>query len=174
VPLAEPYRLPLSGDRCFALTFDDGFRSVFDLAMEPLAACGCRATLFVVADLIGRYNEWQVAAGDRQESLMDEYQLRECLPLDTNSAPTPVHTMVDSACSHCSQGGDHLKQEEDRRPIQRSGHALLLSFGDWSPAVRDMVLEAGLCHCLYHRLRREHNKYSPCRAQTHHCPLPVA
>ena len=144
VPLAEPYRLPLSRDRYFALTFDDGFRSVFDLAMEPLAASGCRATLFVVADLIGRYNEWQVAAGDRQESLMDENQLLEWLAaghqLGSHTCTHPWLTRLTPAVAR-EEITSSKKKLEDRFGVQIMHFCY--PYGDWSPAVRDMVLEAG-------------------------------
>ena len=144
VPLAEPCRLALSGDRTLALTFDDGFRSVFDLAMEPLAASGCRATLFVVADLIGLYNEWQVAAGDRQESLMDEYQLREWLAaghqIGSHTCTHPWLTRLAPAAAR-QEITSSKKKLEDRFGIQVMHFCY--PYGDWSPSVRDMVLEAG-------------------------------
>jgi peptidoglycan/xylan/chitin deacetylase (PgdA/CDA1 family) len=144
VPLTEPHRLLLSGDRTLALTFDDGFRSVFDLAMEPLAATGFRATLFVVADLIGRYNEWQVAAGDRQESLMDEYQICEWLAAG--------HQLGSHTCTHpwLSRLAPAAAREEitssKKKLEDRFGVPVMhfcYPYGDWNLPVRDMVLEAG-------------------------------
>jgi len=41
-----------------ALTFDDGFRNVGEVAAPTLRALGFRATLFVVADYCGRTNAW--------------------------------------------------------------------------------------------------------------------
>src|SRR5271163_2728270 len=42
------------------LTFDDGFRNVFQNALAPLTQGGWRALQFVVPNYIGRLNEWDL------------------------------------------------------------------------------------------------------------------
>ena len=44
--------------KSFALTFDDGFRSVYSEAFPVLAAYGFTATVFLVTDFCGGYNDW--------------------------------------------------------------------------------------------------------------------
>jgi peptidoglycan/xylan/chitin deacetylase (PgdA/CDA1 family) len=44
----------LAPDSCFAVTFDDGFRSVYDRARPVLAELGIRATIFLPTELIDR------------------------------------------------------------------------------------------------------------------------
>src|SRR6266404_276264 len=61
------------------LTFDDGFESVLEHGLAPLRTHGFRAIQFIVADYIGGRNEWDLAAGEVAESLMDQEQIREWL-----------------------------------------------------------------------------------------------
>lgn len=46
------------GSRRFLLTFDDGYRSVHDLAMPLLARLGVPATVFVCSGLLGATSRW--------------------------------------------------------------------------------------------------------------------
>jgi peptidoglycan/xylan/chitin deacetylase (PgdA/CDA1 family) len=54
--------------RPIALTFDDGYRSNYDIAWPLLRRHGMTATVFLVADLIGKTNCWDV--GQQQEPLL--------------------------------------------------------------------------------------------------------
>lgn len=57
VPLAELLAEPEQPDRV-ALTFDDGFRSVFDQALPVLRQAGIPATLFLTTGFVGKENVW--------------------------------------------------------------------------------------------------------------------
>lgn len=62
----EAAELALAGRgaaRCFALTFDDGFRDFAELAHPVLRRLGFTATVFVVTDRIGGLADWGGAAG---------------------------------------------------------------------------------------------------------------
>src|ERR1700677_345890 len=61
------------------LTFDDGFRNVFQNALEPLARHGLTAILFLVSNLIGKFNEWEMREGETSEPLMDAAEVRHWL-----------------------------------------------------------------------------------------------
>jgi peptidoglycan/xylan/chitin deacetylase (PgdA/CDA1 family) len=65
-------------ERPVVLTFDDGFRNVFEHALPCLAEIGFRATVFPVAGWLGRDNDWpSQPAGVPRMPLMDSAQLRE-------------------------------------------------------------------------------------------------
>ncbi len=61
----------------FAITFDDGYSSVYKYAVPEICRRKITATVFVVAGAIGRINEWDYKIGDRQESIMSAQQVRE-------------------------------------------------------------------------------------------------
>jgi peptidoglycan/xylan/chitin deacetylase (PgdA/CDA1 family) len=50
-------------ERCVAITFDDGFLSVFEHAVPLLVERGLPATVFCVAGWIGRTNDWPSQPG---------------------------------------------------------------------------------------------------------------
>jgi peptidoglycan/xylan/chitin deacetylase (PgdA/CDA1 family) len=56
--LGELLEAPSAQRRRAVLTFDDGYRGVFERALPALLARGFSATVFVVADRIGGVNDW--------------------------------------------------------------------------------------------------------------------
>jgi peptidoglycan/xylan/chitin deacetylase (PgdA/CDA1 family) len=61
--------------RPVVITFDDGYRSNYEVAFPILQEFGCRATIFVVSSLLGGSNVWD--PGEPQEPLMGLCQIRE-------------------------------------------------------------------------------------------------
>ena len=61
----------------FAVTFDDGYLSVYQHAYPALVRRGLTATVYVVADTIGGINVWDRRAGDQKEDMMSAEQVRE-------------------------------------------------------------------------------------------------
>ncbi len=60
-----------------AITFDDGYESVYAKGLEVLTRHGAPSTVFVVAGQVGKTNAWDEAKGDVTEKLMTPEQLRE-------------------------------------------------------------------------------------------------
>ncbi len=57
------------------VTFDDGYRSNYQIAFPMLTSANVPATIFVVPGLLGRTNEWDADAA--QEPLLDAGAIRE-------------------------------------------------------------------------------------------------
>jgi len=126
------------------LTFDDGFRDVFERALPILRTHGFRAILFLVTDLIGKTNEWQQRAGDIVEPLMDAAQVRDWLaagqeigahtcnhPRLTQLAPTAAREEITAS--------KKTLENQFGVPVEH----FCYPYGDWNTAVRDAVEEAG-------------------------------
>ncbi len=62
--------------RTFAITFDDGYRSVGEIAAPILEEFGLPATVFVVSDWVGRTNGWDRRNGRPELPLLDWPALR--------------------------------------------------------------------------------------------------
>lgn len=71
--LAEPETLP---ERAALITFDDGYRSVLDVALPCLERFGFPGVLFVPTDFVGRTNLFD-AESEPEEPLCDWGELRE-------------------------------------------------------------------------------------------------
>jgi peptidoglycan/xylan/chitin deacetylase (PgdA/CDA1 family) len=65
----------------FVISFDDGYESVLKSAAECLHEHKFTAIQFLVADFLGRTNEWDLCGKVGTERLMDRTQVREWLAL---------------------------------------------------------------------------------------------
>lgn len=64
-------------DKPVVITFDDGYESVYTNAVPILHRFGFTATVYIVADLIGKTNEWDAAHGLTIAPLMNLEQIRD-------------------------------------------------------------------------------------------------
>lgn len=128
----------------FAITFDDGYLSVYERACPMLADRGLAATVYAVVDSLGGINEWDRRAGDQEEKMMSAAQIRE---LADNGFGIGSHTLT-----HPHLTG--LTNEQLEREIVDSKHKLedivgreVLSFsypyGDYDSRVLEAVMAAG-------------------------------
>jgi peptidoglycan/xylan/chitin deacetylase (PgdA/CDA1 family) len=126
------------------LSFDDGYRNVLENALEALTRHRFRSIQFIVADLIGTRNEWDVVHGDVPEPLMDTAQIRAWLQAGQEIGS---HSLTHRNLAK-------LKPADAREQIFASKKKLEDLFGvpirhfcyphgKWTPAVRDLVAEAG-------------------------------
>jgi peptidoglycan/xylan/chitin deacetylase (PgdA/CDA1 family) len=130
--------------RRIALTFDDGFANVFQDGLEPLARHGFYAIEFLIVGLIGGCNEWEIQEGEARQSLMDGTQIKEWLAagheIGSHTITHPFLTRI-----NLNKAREEIfvskKKLEDRfgRPVRH----FCYPYGDWNPAVRDLVIEAG-------------------------------
>jgi peptidoglycan/xylan/chitin deacetylase (PgdA/CDA1 family) len=130
--------------RRIVLTFDDGFANVFEHGLEPLAQYGFRAVIFLVADLIGGCNGWEMQEGEARQPLMDETQVKEWLAAGHEIGS---HTLTHPFLTRLSlkKAGEEISASKKKledcfgRPIRH----FCYPYGDWNPAVRDRVVAAG-------------------------------
>jgi peptidoglycan/xylan/chitin deacetylase (PgdA/CDA1 family) len=72
----EPYLRGECQGRVFGITFDDGYENNLRCALPVLATHGFTSTCYMVADLIGQTNRWDVQRGVPQVPLMTAEQLQ--------------------------------------------------------------------------------------------------
>ena len=126
------------------ITFDDGRTSVFENAMEPLARHGFRAIQFIVADRVGRTNEWDTVHGHVAEPLMDAVQIREWLAAGHEiGSHSMTHRNLTKLTETDARGQifDSRKRLEDQFGIEV--RHFCYPHGKWNERVRDLVAEAG-------------------------------
>ena len=66
-------------DKLVALTFDDGYLNFYTAALPILKKFGFTATVYVVSELIGKINEWDLPSGISENPLMSERELKTCV-----------------------------------------------------------------------------------------------
>ncbi len=135
---------PQSTPPKIVLTFDDGYRNVLEHALEPMREARLTAIQFLIPDLIGQRNEWDVAQGEAPEPLMNREEIGRWLAAG--------HDIGAHTCTHPFLTRIPLQQARDeiiasRRKLedlfQRQVVHFCYPFGDWNEAVRDIVAEAG-------------------------------
>jgi peptidoglycan/xylan/chitin deacetylase (PgdA/CDA1 family) len=131
-------------DRRVVLTFDDGFRNVWEHALQPLAAHGFTATQFLVANFIGQLNQWEMREGEVREHLMDVAQVKDWLSaghkIGSHSLSHPYLTRL-SIRDAREQIVTSKKKLEDTFGVPVEDFCY--PYGNWNEAVRDLVMEAG-------------------------------
>lgn len=126
------------------LTFDDGFRDVFENALPLMQTHKFRGIQFLVSTLIGKTNEWQQKAGDVSEPLMNEAQVREWLAAGqqigshTQTHPRLTQSSPSAAAEEIKASKKSL-EDQFGAPIEH----FCYPYGDWNERVRDLVIEAG-------------------------------
>jgi peptidoglycan/xylan/chitin deacetylase (PgdA/CDA1 family) len=130
--------------RRLALTFDAGFRNVWEHALEPLAACGFSAIQFLVANFIGRLNQWEIREGEVREPLMDVAQVRDWLRaghrIGSHSLSHPYLTRLSRRDAR-EEIITSKKKLEDTFGI--AVEDFCYPYGNWDETLRELVMEAG-------------------------------
>lgn len=134
---------PRTGRR-IVITFDDGYTNVLRHALAPLAESNFQAIQFLVADLLGRRNEWDVPAGEAPEPMMDAAEVREWLAaghdIGSHTLTHPWLTRLPREQAREEIAASRKKLEDLLgRPIAH----FCYPYGDWNPVVRELVAEAG-------------------------------
>jgi peptidoglycan/xylan/chitin deacetylase (PgdA/CDA1 family) len=138
--------LPRTGNlnRRVIFTFDDGFANVLKYGLEPLAANGFRAIQFIVADRIGRVDEWNRADGEVLAPLMDVAQIKDWLAaghqIGSHTLTHPFLTRLPRARAR-EEITASKKKLEDLFGVEV--RHFCYPYGDWNESVREMVSEAG-------------------------------
>lgn len=126
------------------LTFDDGYVNVLRYGLEPLARTSFVAIQFLVANLLGKRNEWDVSLGEAPELMMDKAQVREWLAAGHDIGS---HTLTHPRLTQLShpEAMEEItasrKKLEDLfgRPIQH----FCYPYGDWNEQLQESVQAAG-------------------------------
>jgi peptidoglycan/xylan/chitin deacetylase (PgdA/CDA1 family) len=131
-------------DKRIAITFDDGYVNVLRHGLDPLAGTGFTAIQFLVADLLGKANVWDVAVGEAPEPMMDAAQVREWIAaghdIGAHTLTHPWLTRISVSKAREEITASRKKLEDTfGRPIQH----FCYPYGDWNETVRDLVAAAG-------------------------------
>ncbi len=126
------------------ITFDDGYVNVLRHGLGPLATNGFKAIQFLVADLLGKCNEWDVPLGEAAEPMMDPVQVRDWLgaghDIGSHTLTHPFLTRVPLVQAREEIAASRKKLEDI---FQRSIEHFCYPYGDWNDKIRDLVQETG-------------------------------
>jgi peptidoglycan/xylan/chitin deacetylase (PgdA/CDA1 family) len=127
--------------RPIVLTFDDGYRSVQDVAWPILARYGFRATVFVVAGLLGETNRWDA---EIQEPLLNAVEVGA---LHALGMPIGSHTVSHRALRGLTDTEVLAEFTESRMMLERlTGapvRAVCYPYGQQDARIRALARAAG-------------------------------
>lgn len=131
-------------DRRIVITFDDGYVNVLRHAPAPLAETKFKAIQFLVADLLGGCNEWDVPLGEAAEPMMDAAQVHAWLAAGHDiGAHTLTHPFLTQIPRDQAREEITASKKKLEDTFSRAIEHFCYPYGDWDPAVRDLVAEAG-------------------------------
>jgi peptidoglycan/xylan/chitin deacetylase (PgdA/CDA1 family) len=130
--------------RPLVITFDDGYVNVLRHTLPPLAETRFQAVQFLVADLLGKCNEWDVPLGEAPEPMMDAAQVREWLAAGHEiGSHTLTHPWLTSLSPDRAREEIVASKKKLEDLFGRPVTHFCYPYGDWNEAVRALVMETG-------------------------------
>jgi len=126
------------------VTFDDGFTNVHENALPLLSQHQFQGMLYLVSNLIGKMNQWDLREGEVPEKLMEVSQIKEWMAQGNEIGS---HSFSHARLTRLSlrDAREEIvtskKQLEDT--FQKPMHHFCYPYGDFNSSVRDLVIEAG-------------------------------
>ncbi|WP_420961832.1 polysaccharide deacetylase family protein [Brucella sp. IR073] len=159
---ALPYIEGRERGKVAVITFDDGFRNVYENALPVLQELGFTATNFFVSNQVGRRNEWDIPIGIAPAPCMSAPQLREWAALGHEvGAHTLDHVHLPDApfdeAKRQIAGSREALQDILGGPVT----AFAYPYGDENARLRKAVREAGFTHALTTERRKTRPEDDP-------------
>lgn len=137
----DPATLPA---KPVVITFDDGYQCLHEHALPALVESGFTATVFLVANGIGRTNYWETAVGDVEELMLTLSQLVE---MKAAGVEFGSHTLNHPHLTALPLGEAAKEIAHSRQALAdllgEECQSFAYPYGDWNRSVRDLVAEAG-------------------------------
>ena len=129
-----------------AITFDDGFQNLVDVALPELKKRDIHSTIFMIADGFGKCLDWSAEFYDhyRTQRLMSEETLRS---LASDLVAVGSHTLTHPMLTRLSPKGAEIEIRESKRRLEKilGRDVDLFSFphGDYNESTVRMCRDAG-------------------------------
>ncbi len=154
------------------VSFDDGFLSVFENAMDAMARHQCRAIQFLVPDFFGKSNEWDLVLGPEQRPLMNASQVCEWVAaghvIGSHTLTHPYLTRISREQAREEIGASRKKLEDTFGVVVEH---FCYPYGDFNEEIRQMVVDAGYrtaCTVRFGVNRTGDDPFALCRIKGRH------
>lgn len=137
-------REPEAGTKPVAITFDDGYESVYTHALPILTRLGMTSTVFVVTGQVGDTNSWDQEKGDVSESMMDVEQMldaqRRGMEIGSHSWSHPDLNLCSEHQAFDEIAGSKIQLEQI---LGKPANWFSYPYGSESEQIRNIVKSAG-------------------------------
>jgi len=140
----EPYLTGKKSGKVIGITFDDGYQDNYISALPILKRYGFSSTCFLVPNLIGKTNSWDVKYGIREKKLMtyDDIDIWIKSGMEIGS-----HTLNHIKLSKCADEDLNNEILLSKRNLEKIFGVSIKSFcypyGDFNQKVKEKVIEYG-------------------------------
>lgn len=139
-----PYLIRKNADKIFGITFDDGFRNVYDYALPVLQRFGFTATSYFVVRQIGRTNAWDSGKGVPSSPLMTSKEILQwALSGNEVGSHTLDHVYLSRVSTAVAQKQIFDSKKELEQILGISVTAFCYPYGDYRVEHQVMVRDAG-------------------------------
>lgn len=149
----EHGRVNAEGGDTLAITFDDGYLSIYESACPILKDRGMTATVYVVVDSLGGINEWDRRSGDQEEKMMSPAQARE---LADSGFEIGSHTLTHPHLTNLSDEQLHQEIVDSKHKLEdiigREVTSFSYPYGDHDSRVVKAAMAAGYTNAMSTRL----------------------
>lgn len=126
------------------ITFDDGYRCIYELALPALVEYRFTATVFLVTSGIGSTNHWEAAVGDVEEPMLGPVEIAEMraarVSFGSHTLSHPHLTALSEEQVRTELAGSRERLSE---LLGTPCRTLAYPYGDWDLRVRDLAAEVG-------------------------------
>ncbi|RZD16434.1 MAG: polysaccharide deacetylase family protein [Candidatus Acididesulfobacter guangdongensis] len=127
-----------------SITFDDGSRSIYTKGLKIIKNNNVNATVFMVSDLIGDVNVWDIKNGEIKDEMLKPDELREMIKagieIGAHTRTHPHLTMIPEENAY-EEILDSKKILEEKLNININFFAY--PYGDYNESVKKLVAKAG-------------------------------
>lgn len=140
--------------RSVVITFDDGFKNIYTLAYSILEKYGFTATIFLVADFLGKDNDWSENKEKLSSPLLGPEEIASMPSISYGS-----HALNHRHLTRLSESEAREEIGSSRKKLQDLIGREILTFcypyGDYNASIARIVQEAGYsCACTTRRGNR--------------------
>jgi len=126
------------------ITFDDGYQNILVNAAPVLKKYNFTATCYIVSDLIGKFNSWDLENGIKQISLLSENDINEWIKLGMHiGAHSKSHadlTSISELKAQCEISDCKISLEEN---FKIKVTDFCYPYGKFNESVSKMVMDSG-------------------------------
>ncbi len=131
-------------DKFVSITFDDGSRSIYSKGLKIIKDNNVNATVFMVSDMIGGINAWDIKNGENKDEMLNLAELQEMIKSGIEmGAHTKIHphlTMIPEKLAY-EEISASKKILEEKLNININFFAY--PYGDYNENIKNLVEKAG-------------------------------